>query len=203
MKIATWNVNSIKSRLPLLLDWLKREAPDVLLLQEIKCENDAFPALEIQSAGYHFLVKGQKAYHGVAMLSKKPASLRYDALPGDEANAQARYIEAEFDGCIVASIYLPNGNPVGTDKFSYKLDWMERLAKHMAGLLKEEKPVVLGGDYNVIPENIDARTPERWKNDALFQPQSRAHFRALLNMGYYDAFRLKHGNVPHAYTFWD
>ncbi len=207
MRIASWNVNSIKMRLPIVCDWLKSQSPDVLFLQELKCETDAFPLMEIQGCGYHALVKGQKAYNGVAILTKEPAVLRSEALPNindsDEADTHARYIEAEVKGWIVASIYLPNGNPLGTEKFPYKLRFMERLAAQAKKLYKEERPVVLGGDYNVIPVDADARHPENWRNDALAQPQSRAHFNALLNMGYADAFRTLHPDEKGAYTFWD
>lgn len=203
LRIASWNVNSIKMRLPLVMDWLKANAPDVLLLQELKCEEPAFPFLELQSFGYHALVKGQKSYNGVALLSRGKAALRHNALPGDMADTQARYLEAEVGGFIIASLYLPNGNPVGTEKFSYKLTFMQRLHAHMAALLKTGKPVVIGGDYNVIPDIEDAAHPENWRGDALFQPPSRAAFRALLHQGYVDAFRALHPQEKHAFTFWD
>jgi exodeoxyribonuclease-3 len=203
MRIATWNVNSIKVRLPLLLEWLKVDQPDVVLLQEIKCEEVNFPALEIQSAGYDVLVRGQKSYNGVAILSRSKANLRAEALPGDTADTHARYLEADIGGFVVASIYLPNGNPIPGEKFAYKLAWMERLYKHAQELLKEEKPVILGGDFNVIPEAMDAENPAAWKNDALFQPESRSAWRKIINTGYYDAFRLLHPTQKHAYTFWD
>ena len=203
MKLASWNVNSIKMRLPIVCDWLKSQSPDVLLLQELKCETDAFPLLEIQSLGYHALVKGQKAYNGVAIISKEKAYLRTDTLDGDEADVQARYIEADYNGLIVASIYLPNGNPLGTEKFTYKLGFMQRLLSRAKLLYALEKPTVLAGDYNVIPTDTDARSPENWKADALAQPQSRAQLNALLHHGYSDAFRAFHANETHAYTYWD
>jgi exodeoxyribonuclease-3 len=203
MIIATWNVNSIRVRLPILLDWLKRVSPDVVLLQELKCENSAFPALEIESLGYHALIKGQKAYNGVAILSKERPVLLRDILPGETGDAQARYIEAEIGGVTIASIYLPNGNPLGTEKFSYKLGWMDKLYSHAQGLLAQEKPVVLAGDFNVIPEPQDARHPEKWTGDALFQPESRASFRRFTHMGYTEAFRSLHPDTKDAYTFWD
>lgn len=203
MKIASWNVNSIKMRLPIVCDWLKSQAPDVLLLQELKCESDSFPLMEIQSLGYHALVKGQKAYNGVAIITKEKAYLRTDILDGDEADVQARYIEADVNGFIVASIYLPNGNPLGTEKFPYKLGFMKRLYERAKQLYALEKPVVLGGDYNVIPTDADARHPQNWKNDALAQPQSRAGFNAMLHHGYTDAFRALHTNEANAFTFWD
>ena len=190
-------------RLPIVCDWLKSQSPDVLLLQELKCETDAFPLMEIQSLGYHALVKGQKAYNGVAIITKEKAYLRTDVLDGDDADVQSRYIEADYNGYIVASIYLPNGNPLGTEKFPYKLGFMKRLLARAKQLHALEKPVVLGGDYNVIPTDTDARHPENWKNDALAQPQSRTLFNALLHHGYTEAFRAQHPNEINAYTFWD
>jgi exodeoxyribonuclease-3 len=196
-------VNSIRARLPIVMDWLKSASPDVVLLQEIKCEDNAFPLMEIQSAGYQALIKGQKSYNGVAILSKQKATLRRDTLAGDDVLAHSRYIEAEINGWIVASLYFPNGNPKDGDKFKYKLDWMGWLQSHAVDLLKEEKPVVLGGDYNVIPEELDAAHPEKWKNDALFSPKARAAFRKLRNLGYYDALRMKHPHGKDLYTYWD
>lgn len=202
MIIASWNVNSVRVRLPILLDWLKTNAPDVILLQELKCEADAFPLMEIQGAGYQALVVGQKTYNGVAILSKEKASLRENRLPGDAADAQARYLEADVKGVIVASIYAPNGNPLGTEKFDYKLNWLKRLQAHANELLKLEKPVVLGGDYNIIPAPMDARHPEKWTDDALFQPESRAAYQGLQNLGFYDAYRTLHPHTQ-AFTYWD
>jgi exodeoxyribonuclease-3 len=229
--IASWNVNSVKMRLPLLLEWLKATNPDVVLLQELKCEADAFPYFEIESAGYNALVAGQKTYNGVAILTKEKANLRCAELPDHESDNQARYIEADYKGWILASIYLPNGNPVRpdrdpdrdkvgdilsptghvnlsgkqnyTEKFAYKREWMKQLHGQARKLFATEKPVVLGGDYNVIPENMDARHPENWKGDALFQPESRAAFRGFLNIGYVDVFRSLHPRDEYAYTFWD
>ena len=206
VKIATWNVNSIKARLPNVLEWLKHAKPDVVLLQELKCQEDAFPALEIEELGYNVAVSGQKTYNGVAILSKTPLDVAERRLPGDKSDEQARYIEATTDtkaGFVrVASIYLPNGNPIGTDKFAYKLGWLERLHKHFRALLAHEEMLVLGGDYNVIPEEIDARHPKEWVKDALFQPESRAAFRKILHLGFTDAFRALHREAG-AYTFWD
>lgn len=203
MKIASWNVNSIKTRLPIVMDWLKAHAPDALLLQELKCETDAFPLMEIQSLGYHALIKGQKAYNGVAILTREKATPCCDALAGDASDVQARYIEAEYKGWIISNLYLPNGNPVETKKFTYKLGWMDRFYAHAKTLLQLEKPVLLGGDYNVIPSSLDARHPEDWAGDALFHPQSKARFNKLLHMGYSDVFRALHPSEAHAYTFWD
>lgn len=203
MKIASWNVNSIKARLPAVIDWLETAAPDVLALQEIKCTADAFPHLEIEAAGYRAAVLGQKTYNGVALISKAaPDSLR-EGLPGDSGDDQARYVEAVFDGVRVASIYLPNGNPVGSDKFPYKLAWMARLKRHAAGLLADEVPTVLGGDFNVIPEPEDCYDPDDWTGDALYRPESRRAFREILHLGWADAFRSLHARRGGAFTFWD
>jgi exodeoxyribonuclease-3 len=203
VKIATWNVNSIKARLGNMLSWLEQAQPDVLLLQEIKCETAAFPALEFQGLGYHCHAHGQKSYNGVAILSRQPVSDILTGLPGGAEDLQARYIEGTVNGIRLASIYLPNGNPVDTEKFSYKLNWMQRLKLHAADLLQREQPVVLGGDYNVIPQPIDVHDPAAWANDALFRPESRAAWRELINLGYTDSFRALHPDRAHAYTFWD
>lgn len=207
MKIATWNVNSIKARLDNALSWMKEAHPDIVCLQELKCEDHAFPAQAFEDLGYNVLVHGQKTYNGVAILAKlKPEDVTR-GLPGDDDDTQARYIEAVFtrkSGVVrVASIYLPNGNPLGTEKFEYKLRWMDRLRSHARALLKLEEPVVLAGDYNVIPTPLDARFPENWTGDALFQPESRAKFRTLLNLGFTDAVRQVHGDEPGLYSFWD
>ena len=217
MRIATWNVNSIKMRLGAVLGWLKASNIDVLLLQEIKCETAAFPALEFQSAGYKAHALGQKAYNGVAIVSRHAIEDVREHLPEAGEDTQSRYLEATIKGLRVASIYLPNGNPIFgerlrgaqsepqnfAEKFEYKLAWLERLRRHMAKLLESEKPVVLGGDYNVIPEAIDVYDPKNWENDALYHPKSRAAFRELGYLGYADAFRALHPQKKHAYTFWD
>ena len=207
MKIATWNVNSIKARLENALAWLKQDDPDIACLQELKCEDHAFPAAAFEEMGYNVITHGQKSYNGVAILSRtRPEDVRR-GLDGEADDAQARYIEAVFPGASgmvrVASIYLPNGNPPGTDKFAYKLRWMDRLTAHARKLLTLEEPLVLAGDYNVIPTPLDAKNPEAWTGDALFQPESRAKFRSLLNLGFTDAIRQVHGDAPGLYTFWD
>lgn len=202
MKIATFNVNSIKVRLPILLAWLEAAKPDVVCLQEIKCVAGDFPALELKGLGYHAEVVGQKTYNGVALLSKQPPRDVLKALPGDDGDEQARYVEATFGDLRVASLYLPNGNPVGTDKFSYKLSWMARLKAHAAALLAQEIPFVMAGDYNVCPTDEDVFDPVLFGGDALCQPESRRRFRALLNLGLTDAFRVFH-REPHRYSFWD
>ena len=207
MQIATWNINSVKAHLDVALAWLKEEKPDIVCLQEIKCETEAFPKAPFEELGYNAAVFGQKTYNGVAILSRAPASDVRRGLPGDDGDTQARYIEAVVpwhQGVVrVASIYLPNGNPTGSEKFAYKLAWMDRLAAHAAELLLLEEPVVLCGDFNVIPMPVDARHPEAWKGDALFQPESRAKLRALVNLGFTDAVRLLAGEAPGLYTFWD
>lgn len=206
LKIATWNVNSIKARLPNVLDWLEEAAPDVALLQEIKTVDENFPAMEIEERGYNCAVHGQKSYNGVAILSKHPLSDIVTGLPGDAADDQARYVEAWVeagdDSVRVASIYLPNGNPVDTDKYPYKLKWMDRLAARAEALLHNEEPVVLGGDYNVIPADGDCHDPAAWAGDALFKQETRAKFRTILNLGYTEAWRTLH-NETHVYSFWD
>jgi exodeoxyribonuclease III len=200
--IATWNVNSIKARLPNALAWLKAASPDVALLQELKCIDDNFPRLEIEELGYNIAVHGQKSYNGVAILSKAPLEDVTVGLPGDDSDEQARYLEATTFGLRVAAIYLPNGNPVKTEKFTYKIAWMDRLIDHARGLLAEERPVVLGGDYNVIPQDEDVYDPRAFATDALTQPESRQRFRSLINLGYTEAFRALH-REPHQYSYWD
>lgn len=207
MKIATWNVNSIKARLENAISWLKDAQPDIVCLQELKCEDQAFPAASFEELGYSVITHGQKSYNGVAILSRNPPEDVRRGLDGEDEDAQARYIEAVYplgSGIVrVASIYLPNGNPPGTEKFAYKLRWMARLRAHAKKLLALEEPVVLAGDYNVIPTRIDAKNPEAWAGDALFQPESRAAFRSLVNLGFTDAIRHVHGDKPDLYTFWD
>jgi exodeoxyribonuclease III len=206
MRIATWNVNSIKQRLGHLATFVKSAEPDVLCLQELKCVDEAFPRSEVEGLGYHVVTHGQKAYNGVAILSKRPLEDVRRGLPGDDTDEQARYLEGVIStgsGAVrVASIYLPNGNPLGTPKFDYKLAWLDRLAAHARGLLRLEEPLVLCGDYNVIPTSKDAADPAAWTNDALFQPESRARFRTLLNLGLTDAVRAC-SNEPGLYSFWD
>lgn len=210
VKIATWNVNSVKARLPNLLTWLGEAAPDVVLLQEIKCVDDAFPRMEIEDLGYNVAVHGQKTYNGVAILSKGPLDDIRRGLPDGEGDDQARYIEAvaSFGPLVlrIASIYLPNGNPVGeplSEKYLYKLAWMDRLRRHAETLLALEEPMVLAGDYNIIPTPADVYAPEAWREDALFRMESREKFRAIANLGLTDAFRALHPDQARAYTFWD
>jgi exodeoxyribonuclease-3 len=206
MKITTWNINGIRARLEGALAYVREAKPDVLCLQEIKTVDEGFPALEFADLGYNIATHGQKGFNGVALLSLRPIEDVVRGLPGDNGDAQARYIEATVtDGPLsvrVASIYLPNGNPIGSEKFAYKLAWMARLDAHARALLASEMPVVLAGDLNVIPEPADAKRPDAWRNDALFQPESRGAFRALANLGYLDAVRACHPEAGH-YTFWD
>ena len=203
VSIATWNVNSVNARLPNVLDWLAAAKPDIALLQEIKCLDPAFPTEAMAEIGYNAAVHGQKSYNGVAILSRRPLEDVRRGLPGDEGDEQAPYLEATVGDLRVATIYLPNGNPIGTEKFAYKLAWMERLRAHAAALLDLDQPVVLGGDYNVIPAPEDCHDPKAWAGDALFQPESRRAFRALLHLGYTEAFRALHPDERGAYSFWD
>jgi len=206
VKIATWNINGIKARLPVLLKWLKEANPDVCCLQEVKSVDENFPAGAIEDLGYNVITHGQKGFNGVAILSKRPVDDIRRGLPGDDSDVQARYLEAVIpygDSIVrVASIYLPNGNPVDTDKYPYKLGWMDRLTDHAKKLLLLEEPLVLAGDYNIIPQVEDAKKPESWVNDALFLPQSRAKFRELVNLGFTDALRVFEAGHD-IYTFWD
>jgi exodeoxyribonuclease III len=206
MKIATWNINGVKARIEPALTYLRQAAPDVICLQEIKSVEEGFPASAFEELGYNVAVHGQKGFNGVAILAKLPFDEVTKRLPGHSGDDHARYIEATLSvptGVLkVASLYVPNGNPIGTEKFSYKLAWLKRLEAHTRALLTEELPLVLAGDYNVIPEPEDARRPEAWVGDALFQPESRASFRRLLNDGLTDAVRLCHPE-PGVYTFWD
>jgi exodeoxyribonuclease III len=202
VKIGSWNVNSVKARLPHLLTYLTEAQPDVLCLQEIKCLAADFPLLEMRGLGYHVEAIGQRSYNGVALVSKQPAQDVVCGLPGAPDDEQPRYIEASFGEVRVASIYLPNGNPVDTDKFTYKLAWMDRLRAHVEALLRREMPFVLAGDYNICPGDEDVYDPVAWRDDALCRPESRARFRALVYLGLTDAYRVFH-REPHRYTFWD
>lgn len=206
MRIATWNINGVKARIEGLLTWLHQSQPDVACLQEIKSVNEQFPTSTIEDLGYNVAVHGQKGFNGVAILSKAPFDDICIRLPGDENDEQARYLEVVIpcnDRAVrVASLYSPNGNPITTQKFDYKIRWMARLYSHAQYLLGLEEPLVLAGDYNVIPEEEDVYDPQAWLDDALFQPQSRSAFRSLLCLGLADAYRACHLE-PHRYTFWD
>ncbi|MCB9990863.1 MAG: exodeoxyribonuclease III [Rhodospirillales bacterium] len=200
MKIASWNVNSIKARLPHVTSWLEAQAPDVLLLQELK--GLEFPADAFEALGYQCAVVPQKAYNGVALLSRHDISVEHQALPGDSADEQARYIEATTGGIRIIGIYAPNGNPVDTEKFTYKLAWLDRLYTHLHRLRQDEVPFCIGGDFNIIPEPKDCYDPKAWEGDALFRPESRQKLRALINLGLTDAFRV-FNHKAEQYTFWD
>src|SRR3954467_6778009 len=206
MRIATWNVNSIKQRTENLLAWLAERQPDVVCLQETKCVDEAFPREGIEALGYNIAVHGQKAFNGVAILSKTPFDDVTARLPGDDEDSHARFLEAAIStktGVVrVASIYLPNGNPPDTDKYSYKIKWMDRLIEYARERLALEEPLVLAGDYNVIPAAADARNPSAWTTDALFLPATRERFRALCHLGLTDAVRAS-SEEPGLYTFWD
>jgi exodeoxyribonuclease III len=204
MKIATFNVNSINARLPALLQWLREAEPDVVCLQELKTQDATFPIAALRDAGYGALWHGQKSWNGVAILSRggeDPVEVQR-GLPGDEADTQSRYLEAAAHGVLVACLYLPNGNPAPGPKFDYKLAWMERLRRRAAALQAEKHPVVLAGDFNVIPEPVDVYKPESWVDDALFRTETREAFARLLAQGWTDAVRKIHPNET-VYTFWD
>lgn len=206
MRIATWNVNSIRQRLDSLQAWLAERTPDIVCLQEIKCTDEAFPREPFEALGYNVAVHGQKTFNGVALLSRSPFDEVATGLIGDDGDVQARFLEALVStgsGVLrVVSLYLPNGNPPDTDKYVYKLNWMDRLINFSRERLALEEPLVLAGDYNVIPTPLDARRPEAWKNDALFLRPTREKFRALINLGLTDAVRAVSDDGG-LYTFWD
>ena len=207
MIIATWNVNSIRVRLPHVQDFVKKQSPDVLLLQELKAQDNDIPIYELEDLGYNVICKGQKAYNGVAILSKHPINDITKNLYSDQnEEEQSRYIEcwveSKNNGFRVASIYLPNGNPINSEKFDYKINWMKQLKNHAKKLLDNEECVILGGDFNVCPDDRDAANPENMKNDALFQPESRAKFREIINLGYYDAWRAINPDTTD-WSYWD
>lgn len=206
MKIATFNINGVKARLPALLEWLAEARPDVVALQEIKCVDEAFPREEVEAAGYNVETHGQKGFNGVALLSRRPLEDVVRGLPGDEGDEQARWIEATVSGAAgairVCGLYLPNGNPAPGPKYDYKRAWMERLETRVRDLLAAEEPAVILGDFNVIPEPADARNPAAWTEDALFLPETRRAWRRILNLGLTDAVRAVTA-APGVYTFWD
>lgn len=212
MKIATFNINGVKARLPLLLDWLRNSAPDACVLQEIKSTDDAFPRMEIEELGYNVETHGQKSFNGVALLSKRPIEDVRRGLPGDDEDEQARWIEGvvmgESDSVRLCGLYLPNGNPVVDDagerstKYAYKLSWMARLEARARALLEDEAPAVMAGDYNVIPQAEDVARPDDWRDDALFLPETRAAFRRIQYLGFTDAIRACRPGAE-TYTFWD
>jgi exodeoxyribonuclease III len=204
MKIATYNVNGVNGRLPVLLRWLQETGPDVACLQELKAPDEKFPEKALKEIGYNALWHGQKSWNGVAILTKEgiEATETGRGLPGDPEDLQSRYIEAMVNGILIACTYLPNGNPAPGPKFDYKLAWFERLATRTRKLIKSKDPVIITGDYNVIPEDIDAYKPERWVNDAVFFPESREAYRGLLKQGWIDAIRTLYPDEK-IFTYWD
>ncbi|MDQ3049691.1 MAG: exodeoxyribonuclease III [Bacteroidota bacterium] len=203
MKIATYNVNGVNGRLPVLLRWLKETKPDVVCLQELKAPAEKFPETAIAEAGYSAIWHGQKSWNGVAILSRGPVPEEIRrVLPGDPEDSHSRYIEAKVNGILIGCLYLPNGNPVPGPKFDYKLQWFERLRLHAKELWDANIPVVLTGDFNVIPTDLDVYKPERWVKDALFLPESRAAFKKLMKQGWTDAIRTLYPEEQ-IYTFWD
>jgi exodeoxyribonuclease III len=207
MRIATWNVNSIKAHLDQVTEWLKTEKPDVICLQEIKCEDHAFPSAHFEELGYASAVHGQKTYNGVALLSRLPMENIQKGLPGDESDEQARFIAATvIDGTFavrVCGLYLPNGNPTPGPKYDYKLGWMKRLQDYSKHQMELEEPLVLAGDYNIIPAPADVRHPQNWLTDALYLPQSRAAFETLKHLGLTESFRALHPIGSGEFSFWD
>ena len=203
MKVATYNVNGINGRLPILLKWLAEAKPDVVCLQELKAPDERFPIAAIEQAGYGAIWHGQKSWNGVAILARgsTPVETRR-GLPGGEADLQSRYLEAAVDGILFGCLYLPNGNPAPGPKFDYKLQWFERFAAHAQALLNSGLPVVLAGDYNVMPTDLDVYKPERWQDDALFRIEVRQAFGELVDQGWIDALRSLHPD-ERIYTFWD
>lgn len=203
MKVATYNVNGINARLPVLLRWLESSSPDVACLQELKAPDEKFPEKAIADAGYQAIWHGQKSWNGVAILSRRHEikEVRRE-LPGDPEDQQSRYLEAMVNGILIACLYLPNGNPTPGPKYDYKLKWFERLTAHAAALLSHNSPVVLTGDFNVMPTELDVYNPERWEGDALFRPEVRSAFQNLLNQGWTDALRKIYPDEK-IYTFWD
>ena len=203
MLIATFNVNGITSRLPALLQWLEEKQPDVACLQELKAPQEKFPEAALKEVGYHAIWHGQKSWNGVAILTKdEPAQEIGRGLPGDPKDEQSRYIEAAVNGVMICCLYLPNGNPAPGPKFDYKLQWFERLIIRAAELMESGAPVVLAGDFNVMPTELDVYKPERWVNDALFRPETREAFHRLVAQGWCDALRAMHPDEK-IYTFWD
>jgi len=203
MRIATYNVNGVNGRLPVLLRWLEETKPDVACLQELKAPQEKFPLRDIEDAGYHAIWHGQKSWNGVAILSRDAdiKEVRH-VLPGDPDDLNSRYIEAMVNKMVIGCLYLPNGNPAPGPKFDYKLAWFKRLQDHAETLLTQEVPVVLTGDYNVMPTELDVYKPERWVDDALFRPETRAAFKKLVDQGWTDAVRKLHPDET-IYTFWD
>ncbi|MFU8824826.1 exodeoxyribonuclease III [Yoonia sp.] len=205
MKIATFNINGVKARIDTLTTWLRDSQPDVAILQEIKSVDEGFPRALIEDLGFNVVTHGQKGFNGVALLSKLPLEDVTRGLPGDDSDEQARWIEASVVGDVavrICGLYLPNGNPAPGPKFDYKLAWMDRLLARARDLLASEQPAIMAGDYNIIPQAMDAARPEVWRDDALFRLESRAAYRRILNLGFTEAFRARETGPGH-YSFWD
>ena len=203
MKIATFNINGVSARLPRLLEWLEQANADIVCLQELKAPSDRFPQAELRQVGYEAIWHGQKSWNGVAILARdEPPMERSRVLPGDPDDVHSRYIEAEVKGLVIGCLYLPNGNPAPGPKFDYKLAWFRRLTAHAADLLASGSPTVMAGDFNVMPTDLDVYAPERWRDDALFRPEVREAYAALLAQGWTDALRALHPG-ERIYTFWD
>lgn len=207
MRIACFNVNSINARLENFIEWIKIANPDIVCLQELKCENHKFPMEAIEDLGYNCLINGQKSYNGVAIISKQQITLERDTIPNNEDDSQARYIEAiaslENNKALrIISVYCPNGNPLGTEKFDYKLQWMDKLKDHLQNLLEFEEDIIIAGDWNIIPRPEDCFDPKAWEEDALFHIESRKKWHSILNIGMTDSFMALDAR-PHQYTFWD
>ena len=203
MRVATWNINNVTKRLDLLLEWLERTKPDVVALQELKATTAAFPADKLKAAGYESLVVGQSSWNGVALLARGHEPLPVvTSLPGDLKDKEARYVEAAINGVLFGCLYLPNGNPQPGPKFDYKLKWMDRLNEHARKLYASRQPVIIAGDYNVVPTDFDIYNPRSWLKDALLQPESRERYQKLLDQGWIDAIRHKYPK-ERIYTFWD
>ena len=201
VKIASWNVNSIRARMGHVTNWLREREPDVLLIQELKSE--VFPAEAFREMGYESAAVTQKTYNGVAVLSRQPIETINTTLAGDDRDSHARFLETRIGGLRIVNVYMPNGNPIASDRFIYKLAWMDRIMDQMLRWVRDEVPTLIGGDFNVIPEDIDCHKPESWMRDALFQPEPRARYRAMLERGYTDAFRSLHPDLRGAFTYWD
>jgi exodeoxyribonuclease-3 len=202
IRVATFNINNVNRRLPNLLAWLATRKPDIVCLQELKAADDMFPQDALKKAGYHAVWRGQKTWNGVAILAKRAPVVTRTELPGDASDTQSRYIEAAVDGLLIGCLYAPNGNPQPGPKFDYKLAWLDRLIAHARTLKRQGVPVILAGDYNVVPTDFDIYPTTSWDDDALLQPESRARFRRLLRQGWTDAIRTLYPDAP-MYTFWD
>lgn len=207
ISVATWNVNSVRTRLPHLLEWLHEDKPDIVLLQELKCTDDIFPAMEIEELGYNLAIYGEKTYNGVAILSKFPLNDIERGLKGDAEDTHARYIEAVVNlpktAIRVASVYVPNGQEVTSDKFAYKRRFLERLYSHVESLLAYEEVLIIGGDYNIAPDDSDVHDPKLWEGSVLTHDDVRRAFRKIINLGVYDACRLKNPTGKSEYSWWD